>query len=89
MSLRGRITRARAMLAAYGQPEQAFMVVWELTALGGTEHRPPGIYQRAGVVEVVYAGMTLDPALVTAVKERATPMALEIELGPDAVLPPE
>ncbi|HEX4608269.1 MAG TPA: hypothetical protein VH092_08695 [Urbifossiella sp.] len=52
MNLRGRLSKVRAALAARGGPERVFLVVWESTALGRPGHRPPGIYQRAGVVEV-------------------------------------
>ncbi|HEX4610915.1 MAG TPA: hypothetical protein VH092_22180 [Urbifossiella sp.] len=89
MSFRSRITRLRTTLATHGLPERAILVVWESTARGGADHRPPGIYQRSRVIEVVYAEDTPNPAVVAAVKERMTPMALEIELGPDVVLPPE
>ncbi|HEX4611626.1 MAG TPA: hypothetical protein VH092_25750, partial [Urbifossiella sp.] len=68
MSLRGRIERARAMLAAHGLPERAFLVVWESTTWGMADHRPPGLYQRSGVLDVVYAGDAPDPAVVAAVK---------------------
>lgn len=87
MSVRNRVAQLRAAVAGHGSAGQAFMVVWESADRDGGSSRPPGVYRRGNVVEVVHEGDEPSAALRAWVRELA-PAALEIVLGLAVVPPP-
>lgn len=89
MTLRRRVSRVRAGLADRGLAGRPFLVVWEPDDPGRADDRPPGVYRRAGVIEVVYTGEEPDPDLRARVRELAAPASLELVLGPEVVSPPD
>jgi len=87
VSLRGRVGRLAAAVAGRGGDDLATLIVW--SAVGrDADGRPPGVYRTGGVIDVVYEGDEPDPALEARVRPQATPMALNIVLGPEVVPPP-